>query len=245
MWLWIALMGSLGWAQDVEQKLTWSIRAGGSEIGHRDVTVKFVKTDAGVRRIIESWTELDGAVGPIPVSMRQRMTVHAAGRDPGSFHSVMEFNGVPQEVQARWTAAAWWVTTNVNGNKRTVDIPVSQVNISTADLMDPDSGLPLSRFDDVRILSAETGEILTGPVEDLGLRSIQVGSEEVQAHGYGWKSPAGRSVFYFSSEGHLVEYSTKLMGIDIQGVLTEPPPPGLDDFPVAVGGPSVEKLPLD
>ena len=100
MWLWIALMGSLGWAQDVEQKLTWSIRAGGSEIGHRDVTVKFVKTDAGVRRIIESWTELNGAVGPIPISMRQRMTVHAAGRDPRSFHSVMEFNGVPQAVQA-------------------------------------------------------------------------------------------------------------------------------------------------
>ena len=54
MWLWMAVLSGLGWGQDVEQSLTWSIRAGGSEIGHRDVTVKFVKTDAGVRRMCEA-----------------------------------------------------------------------------------------------------------------------------------------------------------------------------------------------
>ena len=231
-------------AADLEHKLSWELSVDGQRIGQRDVTVKYVQGDVSMRRIIESWTEIDGAVGPIRVVYRQRMTAHTTEREPASFHSVIEQNGVPMEVQARYSPSAWWVTTNQGGRARTVDMPLNRIDISTADLMDPDTRYPLNRFDKVRILSAETGEVLVGPVEDLGMKDIQAGKHTVQAHGYGWNAPMGKSTFWFSSEGFLVAYDMTVLGIQIDAKLMHEPPAGVDDFPVSYGRPAIEEIAL-
>jgi len=241
--LWMGLAMVAG-ASEIEHDLSWDLQVGGNSVGHRDVTVKYVQGDQGMRRIIESWTEIDGAVGPIRLVYRQRMTAHATGREPASFHSVLEQNGQGQEVQARWTPSGWWVTTHSGGRHRTLEVPLNRIDISTADLMDPDSQVPLGRFQEVRILSAETGEVLTGPVEDLGLRDLSIGGETVQAHGYGWDAPVGKAVFWFSADGFLVEYDMALLGIQMKAVMKQPPPPGIDDFPVYVGAPEIEEIQL-
>lgn len=240
----LTTLTALAQEPELEHKLVWDLAVKGQKIGTREVTVKYVPGDLGMRRILESWTEIDGSVGPMRLVYRQRMTAHASEREPASFHSVMEQNGTPAEVQARWTASAWWVTTNVGGRARTVDMPANRIDISTADLFDPDTRFPMSRFEQVRILSAETGDVLVGPVTDLGSKEMQAGKKSVQVHGYAWDAPMGKSTFWFSGEGYLVAYDMAILGIEVQGRLTHEPPPGVDDFPVAFGRPAIEVIPL-
>ncbi len=243
IWLALALLGTAP-AAELQHELTWALSVDGQPIGKREVTVKYAEGDVSLRRIIESWTEIDGTVGPMRVVFRQRMTAHATENEPASFHAVMETNGVPMEVQARFTPSAWWVSTNQGGRVRTVDMPVNRIDISTADLFDPETRYPLGRFDRVRILSAETGEVLVGEVTDLGTREFQAGEVKVPCHGYAWDAPMGRSEFWYSGEGFLVAYDMALLGFVLQARLTHPPPPGIDDFPVRYGAPAIEILPL-
>jgi len=124
----------------------------GSTIGTRTLTIKYVQGEAGTNRILESFTDLNGAVGPIKVRFRQRLTAHIDAREPASFHSVVDQNGSLMETQARWTPSAWLVTTTADQRSRTVDMPLNRIDLSTADLMDPYSRLPLSHYEEVRVL---------------------------------------------------------------------------------------------
>ena len=54
----------------------------------------------------------------------------------------------------------------------------------------------------------------------------------------------GKSVFWFSADGFLVEYDMALLGIQMKAVMKHPPPPGIDDFPVFVGAPEIEEIQL-
>lgn len=244
--MWAALFLGLGIANaaELEHTLSWNLSVGGHKIGHRDVTVKYVNGDMGMRRILESWTEIDGTVGPIRVLYRQRMTAHVGEREPASFHAVMEQNGSAQEVQARWTASTWWVTNSANGRNHTTEVPANRIDISTADLMDPESRFPLSQYQTVRILSAETGDVLLGEVGDLGSKELNVAGKMLQVHGYSWDSPEGKSTFWFSADGWLVNYNIALMGVQLSAELAAPPPPGIDEFVVGYGRPSIEEIPL-
>lgn len=243
-WIGLLLLSLCAQAEDLEHKLSWAISVDGKRIGQRDVTVKYVPGEVGQRRILESWTEVDGTAGSMRLVYRQRMTAHAADREPASFHSVMEQNGVPVEVQARWTPSAWWVTTNTGGRQRTVDVPVNRIDISTADLFDPDTRFPLARFEQVRMLSAETGETLVGPVKDLGTKDLAVAGTTIQVQGFSWDAPMGTSTFWFNGEGFLVSYDMVVLGIRIEGRLMHAPPPGIDDFAVGVGRPKIEVIDL-
>lgn len=243
IWMLVAALSAHA-ADDLEHKLSWELSVQGKRIGQRDVTVKYVQGEVSKRRIIESWTEVDGNVGPMRVVYRQRLTAHTTEREPASFHSVMEQNGVPIEVQARWSPSAWYISTNQGGRARTVDMPLNRIDISTADLMDPDTRYPLGRYEQVRILSAETGEVTVGPVTDLGMKEIDAGKSKVQVHGYSWAAPMGKSTFWFSTEGFLVAYDMNILGIQVEARLMHAPPPGIDDFAVGYGPPAIEEIRL-
>ncbi len=231
-------------ATDFQHQVSWKLSVNGAPIGHRDVTVKYVHGDPGTRRIVESWTELDGAIGPVRLKYRQRMTATAEGRDPASFQSVIEENGRGREVQVRWTPAGWLVTTVADGRSRTVTVDPARIDLSTADLFDPDSRIGFGSREGARILSAETGEILQGPVVDLGDAVVQVATDTVPVHGWAWDAADGRSTFWYSAEGFLVKYELQLLGFAVTAVLSAPPPGGIDDFPVGLGRVAVEELPL-
>ncbi len=224
-------------ASELEHTLQWSLSVRGQPVGTRDLTVKYVSGDSGTNRILESFTDLNGTVGPIKMRYRQRLTAHIDAREPASFHSTVDQNGSMMEVQARWTPSAWTITTTADGRSRTIDMPLNRIDISTADLMDPHSRLAVSRFDQVRVLSAESGEVTSGPVDKLGVSDIVVAGESVQVTGYAWTSPQGRSELYYSVDGFLVRYTTQLLGIEIEAQLVKPPPGGIDDFSVFIGPP--------
>lgn len=246
--MWLVLFAWLGVAEaaEMEHRLVWDVTVGGRPVGTRELTVKYQSdgNGLGMRRILETYTEIDASVGPAVVRFRQRMTAHASGRAPASFHSVVQQDGTVQEIQGRWTPSSWAVTTTLGGRSRTVDLPLGSVDLSTADLLDPDTRFPLAHFDQLDLLSAETGEVLSGRVESLGSRTLRVGGEEVLARGYAWASPQGRSEFWYSADGFLVQFRMPLFGFDVAATLRRPPPGGVDDFPVSVRGAPVEILDL-
>lgn len=231
-----------GVAEAAEQTLVWDLSVKGQPVGTRQLTVRTIGEDQG--RILESFTDLSGQVGPMRVRWRQRLTAHVDGREPASFTSVVDQNGTALEIQGRWTPETWYVTTTTNGRSRTTEMPLARIDLSTADLLDPLTRYPLSHYGEAAILSSESGEVLSGPIEKLGVSEISIAGTPVQVTGYAWTSTKGRSEFQYSADGFLVKYRTQLFGIDLEAVLREPPPGGSDDFPVAARGPQVEVLDL-
>ena len=230
-------------AQDAPRSLTYEVRVGGQLLGTRELSVRY-EVDAGEpTRVIESFTELNGSVGPARIAYQQRITAFA-GRAPASFHAVINENGAPREVQARWTSFGWTVSVADRKRVRTFEAPPDRIDISTIDLMDPGTRWTLGRFADLRILSAETGEVWEGPVTPLGPSTRSIQGKDVAVEGWAWKSPEGRTEFWYNSEGFLVEYKQRILGIQVQGVLRSPPPAGPDEFPVKVSRAEVERLPL-
>ena len=114
-------------ASPVEHKLSWDISVNGQPIGSRNLTVKFVPSGGEMLRIMESWTEIEGLVGPVELRYRQRLTAHASN-EPASFHTVIDQNGSPSEVQGRYTVNGWWVTVADAGRSRTVDVDVNRID---------------------------------------------------------------------------------------------------------------------
>ncbi len=242
MWCILASLAAFG--ADLTHQMSWNLSVAGKVVGHRDVTVKYVKSDVGMRRIVESWTEIDGAAGPVRIRYRQRMTASGEGRDPMSFQSVIDENGRGREVSVRWTPNAWVVTTVADGRSRTGQLEPARVDLSSADLFDPDSRVGLDGRTSARMIQAETGDVLSGTVSDLGHQIVEVGGEPVPVHGWSWDTPQGRQKLWYSSDGFLVRYEAQILGIAVEGLLRRPPPGGVDDFPVALGRPEIEVTPL-
>lgn len=239
----LALLTLSATAATTEHQLQWELRVGGQRVGTRNATVKLIPVEGDVQRIIETWTELNGTLGPMDVHYKQRMTIFGE-RDPSSFHAVMDENGEPREVQARWGPAGWTVTVADRRRSRTFDAPIQRIDLSTADLLDPLSRVPLAHFDFARVLSAETGDVWEGAVQKLGPSTLEIAGKRIPVTGVAWTSPEGRSAFYYSNEGYLVQYQMRLYGFVIEGTLTSPPPPGLDDFPLGVGTGRVDEAEL-
>lgn len=224
--------------------LAWNLSVAGQPVGTRTLKVKVLPGDEGTRRILEAWTQVDGSFGPMQVKFRQRLTAHAQGGQPASFHSVVDENGDAIEVQGRWSAAGWTVTTNLGRGARTAEFSLQSIDLSTPDLIDPLSSVGLQGRSSARVLSAISGDVLEGSVTSLGARDLMVQGTKVPVVGWSWASPEGKSDFFYSTEGYLVKFRMILMGVEVEGMLTQPPPGGVDDFPVASGRPDVEKLPL-
>ncbi len=239
-----ALLPLLAHGADLTQQLTWNLSVKGQVVGTRSVTVKFVAADNAQQRVLESWTELHGQAGSVRLDWRQRLTAVAVGADPAAFTSVVDEGGRVREVQGRFTPAQWTVSVNADGRVKQTDWPVGKIDLSTADLMDPDTRFPLAHFETARILSAESGDVVTGTVKSLGPTRLDVKGESVQCTGFQWDSGQGRQTFWYSPEGFLVKYEITLLGIPMVAELAKPPPGGLDDFPVAVGTPTIAESDL-
>jgi len=240
----ISLIALTGFAAATQpsHEMKWRVSVDGQPIGTRTLTVRYLEGEAGTNRILESYTELDGKVGPVSVRFRQRLTAHVDAREPAAFHSVVDHDGSKIEVQGRWTPQSWVVTTTANGRSRTVQHELARIDLSSADLMDPYTRLPLSHFEQARVLSTESGDVALGEVQALGVSQWSGAGEAMQVSGYAWTSAQGRSEYYYSPDGFLVKYRTQLLGATIDAELVGDVPDGIDDFPVGGSVPPVEQV---
>lgn len=232
----LLLLAALALANDPapageSRTFTWDLTVAGRPAGQRTATVELVEGSSGSRRVIRAMTELEGSVAGVSHSFRQRLTAHA-GEGPASFHAAVEVDGAPQEIQGRRDAIGWIVTNITPRRARTDELSAADIDLSTADLLDPDSRVPLWTFDTVRMLRTEDGQIWTTPVERLGASEIVIAGETVDVLGFRLDPPVGRMDLYYDAGGVLVKTEWKWLGLTVEGVLREPPPRAQDAFPV-------------
>lgn len=225
------------------ESLTWSISVGGKVVGERKVEVVQAGRPGREVRVIDLRTTIDGSLAGQPLQYKQRVD-GVAGRTPASFHAVLDEGGEPRELQAQYSAAGWTITTIDRRDTRTYEADASRIVMSTVDLFDPGSRYAIGRFEKVNLLSAETGDVWEGEVEALGHKTVRIGEEQVGVDGWAWKSPEGRHEFWYDAQGVMVSYETRILGFKVEGVLTTPPPPGPDDFPVRASRERVEIVDL-
>ena len=186
---------------------------------------------------------MNAAALAVPFRYKQRMTIFGSD-GPASFHAVIEEQGKPHEVQARRGGGGWTVTTADRHGVRTAQAAPDRIDLSTADLVDPGSRWTLGRFQQVRVLSAESGDIWPGEVTALPAETLDIDGVQIPIRGWRWDSPAGKHTFWYDAEGWLVRYETRVMGVVVEGLLDDPPPKGPDVFAVPVGRVSVEQIDL-
>ncbi|TVQ89231.1 MAG: hypothetical protein EA397_15770 [Deltaproteobacteria bacterium] len=226
------------------QTLSWELKLNGKPVGERTLTVSIEETDHGELRTLSADTQIDAKVIGVSFTYRQRLTANA-DRGPASFVSIVDQGGEVSEIQGRLTGAGWRMSIDSGGRTRGYDLAVNKVDLSTADLLDPHSRVPLARFpDEVSVLSAETGEVLAGRVEPLGPSSVTIKGQSVAVEGYALKIDQGAGTFFYTSEGWLVRFESKIAGQKVEGQLTEPPPKGVDDQPVDIFGGELKAVEL-
>ncbi|MFK7926829.1 MAG: DUF6134 family protein [Myxococcota bacterium] len=224
-------------------QITWELGLNGKKIGERELVVRVEEIQGLEFRTLQAKTKVDGRIFGIDFAYQEKLTANA-DIGPASFINVVEQGGRLSEVQGRRTGAGWVVTVKDPKRTRIDEMKVDDVDLSTADLLDPHSRVPLSRFETARILSAETGEVLSGPVEPLGPSDVQIGGQSVAVEGYRWSNEQFKGTFYYTSDGWLVRFDTRVMGQRVSGVLTDPPPTGVDDAPIDVFGPGLDAVEL-
>lgn len=221
---------------DISQELTWNVLYQGKVIGSRTLTVRYVEEGESVRRIITGETSIDGNVAGFPVTWQQRLTANAIGRSPAAFHSVVSENGTAREVQGRLAHGEWLVSLVENGRARSWELDLAAIDLSTADLFDPQSAYALDKYSSVKMLSAETGDVWEQDVERLGQTTVTIRGQKIPVDGVAVEPPQGRAEFWYGSDGVLVRSEYRLLGRKVEAILRDPPPPGVDDVPVPGSG---------
>lgn len=235
----LLLLSSPTSAAEVEQELAWDLQIDGQSVGTRTLKVKYDAAPTGtVRRILEFYAEITG-----DLLYQQRVTGHA-GLQPASFHAVSNLNGEPLEVQARMLEEGWRVAINQQGQSKTYDLPDSRIDLSTVDLFDPSTTVPISRYESARVLSAETAEILEGEVTRMGPSDLVIQGQQITVEEYLWEPPGERLALYYTADGFLVKYEMPLGEHRLTAILKEPPPEGVDDAPVPLEDANIEVIEL-
>jgi hypothetical protein len=87
--------------------------------------------------------------------------------------------------------------------------------------MDPERSL--GQASQLDMLSAETGEILSGPLQLLGSETVQVGAKSLPAQHYLWTPETGPVHLFYGEQGVLLQTRTRVAGQQVELTLTEPP----------------------
>jgi hypothetical protein len=213
---------------------TWSLAVDGQEVGTREIRVRYEGTSGERVRILEAYTEFhSGERRKTRTDYRQRLTANAREGSPASFHSVIDADGDPREVQARFSDGRWSVTVAEMSGVRSYDLRPARVDLSTVDLFDPESDRKIAGLANARILSAEVGKILEGPVIALGSSDVVVGDELLAVEGYEWQTELGPWRFWYAANGFLVRYEVPLMDHVVRAELIGSAPRAIDEFPVS------------
>lgn len=206
------------------QTFLYRLKAAEKPVGTRDARIVYVPSETGEVRLLQSFTKFSVPLAGTQYTYVQRL----GGRFGGarSFAASIEDNGQVREVQGYLSEAGQWVVTVVEkGQSKTWYLPAEDVDLTSAELMDPDrASRVLQSATTLRVLATETGGILTGPVEDLGLQEQVVGQQAMNVHRFRWSPPGGDMVLSYDDDGYLVSYEVDVVGRRMGARLDAAPP---------------------
>lgn len=206
------------------QPFRWTVTVDGRAVGEREAGIRYLPGPSGEVRLLESWLALEAPNGG--PRLQQRLAARLGG--DRSFSSSVRLNDEVREVQGRLSpdGSTWIVTVAEGVEARTWHHPASAVDLTSAELMDPERALRvLEQAEFLRILSTETGLVLDGPVVRLGGERVAVGGQPLEVVRFRWTPEAGAAVFAFSEDGVLVSHRFGILGRDLDAALDRLPPP--------------------
>lgn len=214
-----------GAARAEDQPLTYRILSGDRPIGGRKAALTTFTGPVGEVRMLQAWTTL---VLPTPrevLDIKQRLGARFGG--DRSFSVSGSANGAVREVQGRQEPDGSWTLTLADAEgARTWNLAPEAVDLSSPELFDPERALATLRAcDHLKLLSAETGAILEGPVQALGPATLQVGDRDVRVERYRFSPPEGGMTLAYDPEGWLVAYDYQVLGAQLGARLERMPPP--------------------
>ncbi|MFT5680062.1 MAG: hypothetical protein ACI8RZ_000967 [Myxococcota bacterium] len=218
----------------------------GEVVGSREVTLRYIPPEEGVSehevRVTQTWTQIDADIAGWTFTVRNRTTSHATNFR-SSFTSSVSVNGDLSEIQGRTTDNGRWKVSEIrSGKHNTRELRPSEVDLSTMDLLDPIRSQAISDLTDIHLLSAETGDVIDGVLEDLGEDDLTIGGRTVAIHRWGVDTNEGRLELAWDAEGLLLESSMVIRGQVIETRLKAlPPPREYGAFELSMDTPSIEE----
>ncbi len=234
-------------ARAEEQPLDYQILAEDRSIGSREAQITYLPTPTGELRLLQGWTDMLLPVAKGTLRYRQRLGARLGG--DRSFSASLDTAGRVREVQARQGSDGQWNVTVVDETgAQSWTLEATAVDLSSPELFDPERALrTLQQVQQLKLLSAETGAILEGPVVALGPTTLQVGSSEVQAERFRFSPPEGDMTLAYGPAGFLLAYDFQVAGVLVGARLQQLPPPRtygtVLDTPLTAGAVQEEKIP--
>lgn len=194
----------------------------GAEVGQREVTVRYLDDDV---RLIEAQTTLGLTVGRQVVDFEQRLAGRGR-RSTGGFVASNRESETRSQVQLVEHDTGWTRVVIDPWGETLDELPWAAFDETSLSLMDPGATRRFQGLTTLRVLSAETGDVLSGPLEEVGSKTIQVDGEPTEATAYVWQ-PAGLGniTLVYGTRGHLLAWTWSYFGVLVKGQITSGLPP--------------------
>jgi hypothetical protein len=190
--------------------LTYTVTLADAPVGQRVLTVTYLPGPHGEQRLLECYTDAPG--------VKQRVS----GTPEGAFAALNQQGGAHWEVQSAAVPTGWMVSYADSAGLQQDTLRLGAFDATSLSLMDP--GQVLEPDPSFRVLSAETGEVLTGPLTQVGPTQVQVGDTLVDGTEYSWASPTGAIRVVTDPTGLVLSTSTQLAGQTLEMTLDALPP---------------------
>ncbi len=238
------LGGGSAWGET--QQMVYDLVLGEASVGRRRVTVRYLPSDGGEVRVLESYTELSVPLGRKSFLFVQRLSgMGAAG--PSGFVATSREMGKPHEVQLTERLDGWQVSLAEDGKIARWDVEKGSFDATSLTLVDPESATEvLSSHARLRVLSAETGKVVEGTLKSLGPAKVVVAGTPVTVARWSWQLPGGAVELAYGPTGHLVSYNLRVGGRNVEATLREVPAPRTfgDNLATPLMGPGIESTEL-
>jgi hypothetical protein len=242
----IVLLFGGGSARAEVQEMVYDLVLGENTVGRRRVTVRYLPSDGGEVRVLESYTELSVPLGRKSFLFVQRLSGMGA-TGPSGFVATSREMGEPHEVQLTERLSGWQVSLAEDGKIARWDLKKGSFDATSLTLVDPESATELlSSLDRLRVLSAETGKVVDGALKSLGSGTVEVAGTPVTVARWSWQLPVGAVELAYGPTGHLVRYNLLVGGRNVEATLREVPAPRTfgDNLDTPLMGPGIEGVEL-
>jgi|GEM_PF-1447849 len=203
------------------EELNYELTFQGQRVGERVVSVRWLATDTD-RRFITSWTDFTLELPLQTFSFQERMS-GLGGVEPKGFTSSLSENGNLSQIQLVSSSNGWSVNHARDGVGWSIPLPETAVDATSLTLVDPGAVGFLEGLRGLRVLSAESGTVISGTLENRGLSSVSVGGEMLSVQSWVWHAGEGDVALYYGEHGHLIRYSVDVLGQTLDATLTEAP----------------------
>lgn len=202
---------SLGEAQAETQNLRYTLSVNDDVVGYRTLKIRYMPSEYGEKRFIESWTEFQIQILRIPFAYKQRLSGLAKSKLMG-FSATMAEAGFLREVQLVRQPEAWSVSHAEKGRTWTMPLELNAFDATSLTLVDPGASGYLENLLRLRVLSAETGKVLEGGLADQGKSTLNIGGQDIMAQHYTWRLDSGDIALAYAESGHLLRYTVSVGG---------------------------------